>query len=51
MDDTITFIATQDGQTFTETIKLLDVLVAELRLDDSFHTCFPSRQPLRWGGH
>ena len=42
MDDTITLIATQDGQSFTDEIKLLDVqlmadvLVAELRMDDIF---------------
>jgi len=42
MDDTITLIATQNGQAFTETIKLLDiqliadVLLAELRMDDIF---------------
>jgi len=42
MDDTITLIATQNGQAFTDTIKLLDVqlmadvLVAELRMDDIF---------------
>lgn len=42
MDDTITLIATQDGQAFTEAIRLMDVqlladvLLSELRMDDIF---------------
>jgi len=36
MDDTITLIASKDSQAFIETSMLLDVLVAELRMDGIF---------------